>query len=233
MTFRVIQQPDYQEHGLQIISYDYLQDDKFRSLAAEIYGGFHPAQNASNTLCRAVRWGVLLNDKVSFSGKNTYQLDADLNPEEAGRVRVMDLIPDEFVYSTPIQQLIRDVFSLYFPGESSFDEAYIVQMSAIRYQPTPEKACYPSPDMPHQDGFDNGIAVLNVTPNLVGGTTRIYDLNGNLCFEAKLSPGQAALVQDDRWKHQVEPMLVDTAIQGAEAQCYRDILIIRIDPAKR
>jgi hypothetical protein len=87
--------------------------------------------------------------------------------------------------------------------------------------------------MPHQDGFNNGIVVLNITPNLVGGTTRIYELSGDIRYEAVLSAGQGVFVQDDSWKHQVEPMLMDAQKSGPSAACYRDILIIRIDPAIR
>jgi hypothetical protein len=233
MAFRMLQQPDYQQDGLEIVSFGYLQDSAFCNTVADIYKTFNPAKNAKNELCRAVRWGMLLNDEFSFSRKNTYQLDANLNPLEAGRIRVMDIIPDELVQSVQIQSFIRDVFRLYYPDRSSFDDAYIIQMSAIRYQPTPEKACYPSPDMPHQDGFNNGIVVLNVTPNLVGGNTRVYDLDGNICYEAKLKAGQAVFVQDNRWKHQVEPMLIDTQVSEPDTPAYRDILIVRIDPAKR
>jgi hypothetical protein len=233
MTFTLLQQPTYKNDGLEIKSFDYLQDPEFKSQVASTYATFNPARNAKNTLCRAVRWGMFANDELTFSSKNTYQLDIDLNIIEGGRVRVMDLIPDELIQTSQVQSAVRDVFNTFYPDADSFNDTYIVQMSAIRYEPTPAQASYPSPDMPHQDGFNNGIIVLNVTPNIVGGNTRIYDLNNRLRYEARLTAGQGLFVEDKRWKNQVYPMLVDTCPSQPDKPCYRDILIIRIDPAKR
>lgn len=233
MGFLLIQQPTFEQNGLQVKTYPFLTSPTFQKEVNKAFRQFKPALHANNKLCRAVRWGVLANDQILFSTRNTYQLSAKFNPEESGRTRIMDLIPDSLLCTPQIQQLIRDVFKTFHPEGNSYLHNYIVQLSAIRYAPTPSSACYPSPDMPYQDGFNNGIIVLNKTPNLTGGRTRIYNMNNQLLYEADLKAGQGVFVEDTRWKHQVEPMLINTQHSGANAPCHRDILIIRIDPAKR
>lgn len=232
MSIRLIDPPRFATHGVEIVSREYLLEPAFRAMQQEVYRALTPARNATNRLARGLRWGVLIDGAVRWTEDDEYALSAELNPEEGGRVRQMDLLPDRFVTSATIEQLVLDTFAIYHPDADSARTPFIVQMSAIRYQPSVERTCYPSPDAPHQDGFDNGIFVLARTANLAGGATRLFTLEGRPMYETMLAEGQGIHVADERWLHQVLPMTVDTSL-GDPACCYRDILIVRIDPASR
>jgi len=225
-------QPKFQADGLEVMAFDYLiNTDEYQKLVKTVYSALTPARNAKNRLSRGLRWGILANNQVLWSTRNTYQLGVTLNPEEGGRVRTMDLLPNCFVEHPLTQRLIEDVFRVYYPNGDTSLQPYVVQVSGIRYQPTPQRACYPSPDAPHQDGFDSAIVVIDKTENLLGGHSRIYTLEDQLRYEAQLQPGQAMFVRDSQWKHQVCPMLQEVQIDPGP--CFRDILIVRIDPANR
>ncbi len=233
MTFSLLKNPTFQQDGVEVMDFNYLLNPLFQDIQLATYAEFTPARNATNDICRALRWGIYLNDQLQWSDNNQYQLSADLNPEEAGRARQMDLIPEALLRTPECERLIREMFKVFHPEGNSHKQAYVVQTSALRYQPTVAKTCYPSPDHPHRDGFNNGIVVLSRTPNLIGGQSRIYDLEGTPLFETQLQPGQGLLVEDTRYQHQVLPMLLDTSVAGAGEPAFRDILIVRIDPAQR
>jgi len=233
MTVELKKQPSFDVEGVEIKTLHFLQSDDVKNLTNEIYSKFKPARNATNQICRSIRWGGFANNELHWNRNNSYRLSSVLNPDEKGNTRYMDLIPDEFLEHPAIQQLINVAYGVYHPGMCTEMDSYIVQLSALRYEPSVTQTCYPSPDRPHQDGFNNGIAVLNRTDNLIGGHTRIFDLDDQLIYETNLDSGQAVFVKDDAWKHQVLPMMVNTEIAGPDAPCHRDILIVRIDKAKR
>lgn len=229
--FTLIEQPHFITDGVEIAEYDYLLDPAFCALQDRVYDALTPARNATNELCRGIRWGIWLGDTIQWSTKDTYQLGGSFNSEEEGRVRTMDLLPDEFVEHPLLRRVFHDVFDVYYPSVDRAAVPHMIQLSAIRYEPTPQRACYPSPDMPHQDEFDSAVVVLQKTPNLVGGQSRIYTTDERLRYEADLKPGQALLVRDEQWKHQVVPMTYGTGT--TRGRCLRDILIVRIDPVDR
>ena len=233
MKLFAMEQPTFSVEGVEVRTASYLASSAVSELTDKTYKRFTPARNAVNPLCRALRWGVIINGQIHWTEKNTYQLSAKLNEEEGGSVRTMDLVPDSFLNHPNISRAINEIFETYFPEGSSSFEPFGVQISAIRYEPTLTKTCYPSPDRPHQDGFDNAIIVLNRTQNLVGGVTRVFSLDDKLLYEANLEAGQIVFVRDADYKHQVLPMMVDTQVHGPDAPCYRDILIVRITPVKR
>ena len=226
--------PCFEQDGVEVQSFVYLLDKRFQQIQNAIFSEFTPARNASNRNARGLRWGVLVNEQLQWTDKSTYQLSAALNPEEAGKVREMDLIPESFLRTLQIERLIRDVFELYFGDIGlSNKQSYLVQLSGIRYQPTVSTTAYPPPDYPHQDGSDNAIVVLRKSASILGGMSRIYTLDEDPLYEVNLDPGQALFVEDDRYKHQVLPMMLDTGeMSGNESNC-RDILIVRINPARR
>lgn len=233
MNISFMKTPTFNDDGVEIKTLPFLQTEDVRQLTDDVYSDFTPARNAKNQLSRGVRWGVMVNGEVHWTKQNSYQLSAKLNEEEGGNVRIMDLVPDRFLKHDAIRCLINEAFQTYYPNECTELQAFGIQVSAIRYEPSVTKTCYPSPDRPHQDGFDNGIFVLNRTDNLIGGQTRVFTLEDQLMYEANLEAGQAVFVRDDSWKHQVLPMMVDTQVAGSETRCYRDILIVRITRIKR
>ena len=230
--FKLVQQPTFETDGVEIVNYEYLLSPSLQEMRKVAYGAFTPARNAKNGLCRGLRWGVLLDNVLRWSTRDSYQLSAEFNGEEAGRVRTMDLIPTKFLDHPAIRRVIDDVFSMYYPDTNRAQQPYIVQLSAIRYEPQHNRTCYPSPDAPHQDAFDNAIVVLGKTDNLIGGQSRVFTIEDEaLVYEANLEAGQALFVRDMDWKHQVLPMMQD--VSDGSGSCHRDILIVRIDPANR
>ncbi len=220
------------EDGLEKVNAATVLSPEFQQLVNNTYSQYSPARYSSNKIKRGVRWGILANDEISWSNKNTYQVSEELNPEEAGRVREIDQIPDTFLGSRVVRDLIDRTFHLYHPGASSNWQPYVVQLSALRYEPTLTDTCYPSPDAPHQDGFNNAIWVLQKTPGLTGGQSRIFSLDKKPLFETNLEAGDGLMIEDAKYFHQVLPMLVNSHTAKSDLVC-RDILIIRIDPATR
>lgn len=222
----------YGTDGVEVRTFPYLWDAAFQQQQAAVYQDLTPARNAANRNARGLRWGVLVNDSLHWTDKNTYRLPADLNSEEQGRVREMDLLPEPFLCLPQIERLVREVFAVYY-GNAQQNEAYIVQLSAIRYQPTVSTTAYPPPDHPHQDGSDNAIIVLRKAPSIMGGMSRLYTLDEKPLYEVSLEAGQGLFVEDERYKHQVMPMLLDTGLRRPGEPDARDIMIVRIDPARR
>lgn len=232
MSIINLKRPNFKTDGFEIVRCDYLKDPEFQALQQRVYSKLSPARNATSELPRGIGWGVVLHGQTHWTSDDEYMLSAELNPEEAGRVRTMDRLPETFLTSEQMERLVIDTLAKYHPDADSHRRPYIVQVSAIRYNPTVTRTCYPSPDAPHQDGFNNGIFVLSRTENLVGGATRLFEIDGSPAFETMLDVGQGIYVEDKRWLHQVLPMMVNTSIGDSEV-CHRDIVIVRIDPAHR
>jgi len=228
-----LKQPSFEKDGLEIQTFPYLLEDAFQQTQDAVFSDFTPARNASNRNARGLRLGVLVNQQLHWTDKNTYQISAAFNSEEAGKVREMDLIPEAFLRTPQIERLIKEAFILNFGDiAESNQQAYLVQLNAIRYQPTVSTTAYPPPDHPHQDGCDNTVVVLRKSPSILGGMSRVYTLDEDPLYEVNLAPGQALFVEDDRYKHQVLPMMLDTGKMSASENNCRDILIIQIDPVR-
>lgn len=107
------------EDGLEKIHAPNVLSPKFQQLVNNTYSQFTPARYANNKIKRGVRWGILANAEITWTCKNTYQVSKELNPEEAGSVREIDQIPDTFLGSRVVRDLIDRTFHLYHPGASS------------------------------------------------------------------------------------------------------------------
>lgn len=220
------------EDGIQVFENSTINDNEFQKQVEEVYSKFKPAVNAINPLHRAIRWGIKVKNQTIWLENNQYQVSANLNPEEKGAIRTMQLIPNDFLETPQVRAIINQTFEAFYPSSSTADRAYMVQLSSIRYQPTLEKTCEPSPNHPHQDGYDSAIWVLQKTPGLIGGYTRIFTANdGSPLYQLELKPGEGLLVSDKNYQHQVLPMLFDP--HSARDIAVRDILIVRIDPVSR
>lgn len=230
--FHLLQQLSFSRDGLECVHVPNVLSPEFQRFVINTYMKFTPARNAKNKICRGLRWGTLANGKIYWSTNPVYQLSQDLQPEEGGKARTMDLIPTEFLDSKVVKELIELTFKTYHPEGDSNRQHYVVQVSALRYQPTLNQTCYPSPDMPHQDGFNNGIFVLYKSKGLLGGHSRVFSLELEALYETDLQAGDGIFIEDKKYFHQVLPMMVDSHLAESEEVC-RCILIIRIDPASR
>lgn len=230
--FRLLKKMEYQQDGVEVVNITGVNSPEFQQSVLDTYLCFTPARNATSTICRGLRWGTLANGRVYWSDENVYQLDAKLNPIEGGKARVMDLIPTSFLKSAPVKEMLDVTFKTFHPNANSHKQHYVVQVSALCYETDLKKACYPTPDMPHQDGFNNAIFVLYKSKGLLGGQSRIYAMDGTPLFETELSVGNGIFVRDSQYLHAVVPMTTCSDNSDSE-HVMRCILIIRIDPSKR
>ena len=218
----------------EVRTFPALLDDNFRELASTVYDQFTSARNASNQLKRGLRWGTYAVGQFIWLDRDAYRLDADKNKEEGGRTRHMDLIPEDFLRQDEIEATLTEVFDAWGFAETSYERAYEVQLSAIRYEVNLAEPALPSPIEPHQDEIDGAIIVLGKTGFLSGGTSRLYSLNHEPLYELDLQVGEALFVRDAQLLHQVTPLqmvLGHTWRPGLRA--FRDVLLVRFQPVGR
>jgi len=222
---------DFVEDGVSFDNFSDLQDPAFQSKHREVYGQFKPGKNAANKLCRGVRWGTMCRGKIQWLDRSSYSLSAGHNPEESGNVRHFDLIPTDYLDLPQVQTVLMQLF-MTLMDKCSFQNLIEVQLSAIRYEPTLEAIALPSPVIPHQDTVDGAIVVMSKSEGIVGGVTRLYSLDDMPLYEVDLQVGEALVLNDSRYKHQVTPMMVDIGAWRHE-RVFRDVLLVRFQDVGR
>ena len=222
------------QDGCAVLSFDEIRQDEFQEAQEAAFANLKPGENASNVLARGIAWGVYAQDRFTWLDRNTYQLPKELNPEEGGRVRRFPLMDKTFLELEDFQAAMRQCFEAWCFEETSFERAYEVQCSFIRYEPTIAQPAFPSPVMPHQDLIDGAIIVFNKTGDISGGLSRMYTLAGEPFVELDLGVGEALLVKDDRILHQVTTIQLEPSPTWRPGQrAYRDIGIVRFQALGR
>ena len=221
--------------GFATMKFEGMARPEFQEQHGRVYGAFVPGENAKNQLARTIRWGVFAHERFIWFNRNTYRLSKRFNKEEDGNVRRFGLIPEEYLRLPEIDQALRQTFAAWGFEQSTFERAYEVQLSAIRYEPTIATTAIPAPIFPHQDMVDGAVVVTAKTGHLIGGTSRLYTVKDEQpLYEIDLEVGEALLIRDARLKHQVTPMLLAMDARWRPGQrVFRDILIIRYQPLGR
>lgn len=221
-------------HGFELSRYPGLLDPGYQALQQKAYAKLEPGVNAANKLPRGTAWGMLVNGQITWQDRNSYRLSAELNPEEAGRTRIFTPIDHDLLEHATTVAMFEDIFARWQFSESTFEVPYQVQLSAIRYEPTLAVPAMPSPVIPHQDAVDGVIVVMHKTSNLVGGLSRIYDLEGRPQWQVDLEPADGLFVRDSAVLHQVTPILLEPGARWAPGEkAYRDVLLVRFQRVGR
>jgi hypothetical protein len=221
-------------HGFELGRYPALLSPDYRRLQQETYAKLKPGINATNQLARGTAWGVYVNGQINWQDRISYRLPAELNPEEGGRIRVFTPIDRAFLEHPATVAMFFDIYACWNFPESSYEVPYQVQLSAIRYEPTLSEPAMPSPVIPHQDAVDGVIVLMHKTPNLVGGLSRIYGLDGTPQWQVDLDPADALFVRDAQVLHQVTPILLEPGARWAPGEsAYRDVLLVRFQRVGR
>ncbi len=233
-AIRLLKPTSLAEDGFELGHIEAVKSPAYQSIQEAEYGGFTPGRNAKNKLSRGTRFGAFSCDAFSWQDRGTYSLPAELNPEEGGAIREFDQISDEVLTHPTTEKVLRGVFRTWKFEKSSHQQLYQVQLSAIRYEPTIETPAWPSPVEPHQDMVDGAIVVLNLTENIVGGQSRIYDLDQRPLVQMDLAVGDILFVRDAEVLHQVTPLLLEPGPNwSAGRRSYRDVLLVRFQPVGR
>lgn len=233
-ALRRIDPPTLDRDGFMLGRLPRVEDPGFQALQQAEYARFRPGENAANRLARRTGWGVYVNDAFHWHERETYSLSAELNPEEAGRVRRFERIGAEFLAHPMTEAVLRAVFHAWGHEKTSAQALWQVQLSAIRYEPTVEAPAWPSPIAPHQDEVDGAIVVLHRTGNLVGGLSRLYALDRRPLVQADLAVGDVLFVRDAAVLHQVTPLMLEPGADwSAGARAYRDVLLVRFQTVGR
>ncbi|MDE4142141.1 2OG-Fe dioxygenase family protein [Phaeobacter gallaeciensis] len=220
--------------GFEVANLQALTGEEFQKVQQQEYASCKPGENTQNKLARKTRWGAYSCDAFTWHDRGTYSLPADLNPEEAGAIRRFEQLDEAFLRHPVTEELFRSVFHNWGFEKSSYEQLYQVQLSAIRYEPTIEAPAWPSPVAPHQDMVDGAIAVLHRTENIVGGLSRIYDLDKRPLVQMDLRMGDILFVRDAEVLHQVTPLMLEPGENwSAGKHAYRDVLLIRFQPVGR
>lgn len=231
---RLLKAPTLAEDGYEIARMDAVNDPDFQSVQQGEYATARPGENANNKLARKTRWGAFSCGEFSWHRRGTYSLPAELNPEEGGAIRRFEQLSDAFLDHAVTKALLWNTFEAWGFEKSSHEQLYQVQLSAIRYEPTIAAAALPSPQIPHQDMVNGAIAVLHRTRNIVGGLSRIYDLEGQPLTQADLRVGDILFIRDAEVMHQVTPLLLEPGDDWSPARReYRDVLLIRFQAVGR
>lgn len=233
-AIRQIRQADLITDGYMLARFGDITNSSYESLQSSEYDNMRPGRNAANQLARKVAWGAYLDDTFLWSDREAYRLPKELNAEEGGRVRLFDTLSREFLEHPITENLLRCVFNAWSFEKDSSEQLYQVQLSAIRYEPTFENPAFPSPVEAHQDMVDGVIVVLNKTENLIGGTSRLYNLDKEPLVELDLAVGDMLFVKDDAIMHQVSPILLMPGERWhPKERVYRDVLLIRFQAVGR
>lgn len=234
----------FSDDGVVVLDEESIRSQEFERIHKKVYGEFKPGKNAANKLCRGIRWGVRVpnyegsnsgsDTKYSWTNRSSYSLSEKLNPEEKGRIREFNLIPNDYLEREEVIGVMEKVFNTLFSNnlESEKYYAHEVQLSAIRYEPTIAATALPSPLIPHQDQVSGGIALMAKTLAIEGGLTRVYKLCEMPVFELDLNVGNIFVIDDERWLHQVTPIQVAAPRSCGERQ-YRDVLLVRFERISR
>jgi len=97
-----------------------------------------------------------------------------------------------------------------------------VQCFQNRILATGSEAGLPAPEGAHRDGVDYVLTLLVARQNVVGGTSQVFDQDGESLIDLELSePGEFIVLDDNQVFHGVTPLQpADTATPGS-----RDVLI--------
>ncbi len=229
-----LQAPRLDTHGFQLGRYPALLSAEYQAIQQEAFARFEPGINAANRLPRGTAWGVLVNGQITWQDRTSYRLSAELNPEEGGRTRIFTPIDRAFLEHPSTIAMFHHIFHQWNFPESSYEVPYQVQLSGIRYRATLAEPAMPSPVIPHQDAVDGVIVLMHKTPNLVGGLSRIYDLDGTPQWQVDLEPGDALFVRDEKVLHQVTPVLLEPGARWVPGEDgYRDVLLVRFQRVGR
>jgi hypothetical protein len=231
---KLLRKPTLNNDHFQVERFEAVNRPTFRLMQEAEYARYESSANAVNKLKRGLRWGILMNGAYSWNDRNKYRLDAHVNPEEMGNTRLFGLVCEEFLRTQEIENTLDGVFEKFGFVESSYERAYEVQLSAIRYEATLAETALPAPLIPHQDAIDGAILMLNKTNNILGGVSRLYSLDDEPLVEIDLAPGEVLFIRDAAIKHQVTPLMMsvdDNWRPGDKA--FRDVLLIRFQPLGR
>lgn len=229
-----LQPPRLETHGFQLARYPALLDTEYQKLQQATYASLKPGINAKNKLARGTAWGVLVNGQINWQDRNSYRLSAELNPEEGGRTRIFTPIDRSLLEHPASVAMFHEIYEQWGFPESSFEVPYQVQLSAIRYEATLAETAMPSPVIPHQDAVDGVIVLMHKTPNLAGGLSRIYGLDGTPQWQVELEAADALFVRDAAVLHQVTPIMLEPGDRWVPGEpAYRDVLLVRFQKVGR
>lgn len=226
--------PSIAEDGFAAKSLEEVKSVDFQDIAKRTYDTFTAGENSANRLKRGIAWGTYVNGQFHWHDRDTYHLSAQSNPEEEGRVRTFVKSGQDFLQHPVLESVLRKVFSEWNFSATSFQRAYEIQLGQVRYEPSIAEPALPSPMIPHQDEIDGAIVVLRKEGDLVGGLSRLYDLNDTPLFELDMGVGDALFVKDHMLKHQVTPLMLEpSASWSIGDRAYRDVLLVRFQPIGR
>jgi hypothetical protein len=220
--------PSLSKQGFSTVDFPYLRSQEFQQEALRVYKEATPARNAENSLPRLLRWGVFVHDRFEWLDRATYSLPAELNPQEKGNLRLMDLFPEDFLRRPEMEKLFREVFEMFGFTQSSSARAFEVQLSGICFNPTHGGSAVPPPPYPHRDAVDGAVVVLN-KKNVLGGINRIFANDGSPLYEFELDEGQGFVIVDKAALHYVTDVQLPLGVDEG----YRHIIIVRFQPLGR
>ena len=233
-AIRRLQPPTLDHDGFMLGHMACVLDPAFQEMQLAEYAQFRPGRNTVNQLARRTAWGAYIHDTFTWHDRETYSLDAAANPEENGATRIFDRAGADFLAHPVTEAILRAVFEAWRFQVGSSEQLYQVQLSLIRYEPTIRAPAMPSPVAPHQDRVDGAIVALHRTPNLVGGLSRIYDLEGEPLAQMEMKAGDILFVRAAEVLHQVTPLMLEPGIDWAPCQrAFRDVLLVRFQAVGR
>ncbi len=231
---RLLKPASLSQDGFEVCHIDLVSDPDFQAVQQAEYETCKPGENTCSRLPRKIRWGAYSCDRISWHDRDTYMLPAELNPEDAGAIRKFGQLDDTFLRHPVTEHLLRVIFRNWNFEKTSYQQLYQTQLSAIRYEVTLATPALPSPIAPHQDLVDTAIVMLHRTENIVGGLSRIYDLDRRPIIQMDLRVGDILFVRDAKVLHQVTPLMLEPGENwNAGKSVYRDVLLVRFQPVGR
>jgi hypothetical protein len=145
----------------------------------------------------------------------------DYNPLVGGIERWFEPIRPEIVAGAAFRSIVgfcAGLFGALRPGAG-----WHIECHQFRIEARSDSAGQPTPEGVHRDGVDYVLVLLVNRTNIASGTTTVHARDGRLLGSFTLSaPFDAALVDDNRVKHGVTPVVPVDAGRPA----YRDVLVV-------
>lgn len=198
--------------------YNDLRSSKFQQFQEQIYKQFQQARTAE-------RIGAFVNNEFLWGKQNSIASRID-NYCAPSRIH----IPESFLRQSVVERLIRDIFQQWHFQEDSNQRMYEVKVTAARYHTTLTASAMPSHLQGLQGLVDNAIIVLRKSNNILGGSTRIFDLDINPIYELDLEVGQAVFVKGCQHLYQVMPIKMNPKMWLPGDEAIQDILTVRFQP---
>lgn len=221
-----LDEPDFNNEGLAIYHTESVTNPEYQQAVIDVFSRLSPATNSKNKNQRGIRNGFYLGGKFIWNDDDTYQISADLNPEDKGMLRQMTLLPLSFLDRPETLELMKKGFSVLFSEEERKYGSYWVRVTAHLYTADLINTSYGAPDAPHQDGHDSIVNVLSKDDSYIGGISRLYDLDKNPIYQIDLRAGDTIVIRDKEMFHHVTPGTYDP-VTALENRAVRAILNFR------